>query len=333
LRDAGRVSKYESVAVLHPRYSYPPKVLRARYGWFLWQSIRRSITQTLEQFRPDAVLGYWAHPDGECAVRAAKQIGVPAIVMVGGSDILMLAKHHARRGKIRDVLKAADAVITTSNDLRTRVHELGIAPDKTHVIYRGVDTQRFFVGDRHAARRSLGLPEAHRIVLWVGRMVPVKGLDVLIRAATILKARRHDMRIHLVGDGALRRQLEASVEARGLREQVHFEPVQSHDRLPDWYRAADVTVLPSRSEGVPNVLRESLACGTPFVASNVGGIREIADPEMSVLVPPDDPPAFANAIETMLERPPTRRAQKPQCSWRDSADALVGVIRPIAAAQ
>ena len=103
-----------------------------------------------------------------------------------------------------------------------------------------------------------------------------------------------------------------------------------HDELPDWYRAADLTVLPSRSEGLPNVLRESLACGTPFVASDVGGICEIGDETCSILVPPEDPEALAEAIEQGLCRwgSAGRPGIAPRfLTWSESAESLLRILK------
>src|SRR5207248_616882 len=107
-------------------------------------------------------------------------------------------------------------------------------------------------------------------------------------------------RLSLVGDGPLRSRLEAERAARGLAETVSFAGAVAHDRLQPWYRAADRFVLPSLSEGVPNVLREALACGTPFVASRVGGIPELAADGASLLVPPGDAAALAEALARAL---------------------------------
>jgi glycosyltransferase involved in cell wall biosynthesis len=108
-----------------------------------------------------------------------------------------------------------------------------------------------------------------------------------------------------------------------------FAGVVQHGDLPDWYRAADVTVLPSRSEGVPNVLLESTACGTPFVASDVGGIAEVADPLLDRLVPAEHADALAKAItEVAGVRATTPRRFTP-VSWGESAASLEGVFRGV----
>jgi teichuronic acid biosynthesis glycosyltransferase TuaC len=319
----------DGVAVAHPTYYFPPKLFRSHYGWFFWLSLRRTMRRLLTSYRPDVVLGYWAHPDGEAAVRAARAVGVPSAVLVGGSDVLLLPQTPDRRRCVAKVLQATDVVITVNEHLRSRVLELGVAPANIHVWYQGVDTTRFTPGDRAAARGRLGIPADGRVLLWVGRMVPVKGLDVLLQACARLRDRGVEFHLHLVGDGPLRPSLQAESESRGLSGRVSFAGSVVHEQLPDWYRAADLTLLPSRSEGLPNVLRESLACGTPFVASRVGGIPEIAGGPLNRLVPPEDPGALAEAIAGALSgrlgdgRPLIRAAD-----WEESAEALVEILRP-----
>ena len=138
-----------------------------------------------------------------------------------------------------------------------------------------------------------------------------------------------------MGDGPLRRELVALTEAQRLSAHVTFVGPKLHEELPDWYRAADLTVLPSRSEGLPNVLRESLACGTPFVASDVGGITEIADPIYSLLVPPEDASSLANAIiQALAQWGGKIRSIPPRFqSWEESANALVEIMGPDVAAR
>src|SRR5437763_12347629 len=113
--------------------------------------------------------------------------------------------------------------------------------------------------------------------------------------------------LYVVGGGPERAALERRIAEIGLAERVHFVGALRHHELPDWFRAADATVLPSRSEGIPNVLRESLACGTPFVATRVGGIPEISQTAANRLVPVDDYAALAAALaQTLGEAFPER---------------------------
>lgn len=286
----------------YPVYFYTPKIFRRWYGEFFWHSVRSTLRMVVRDFPPDVVMGYWAHPDGHAAVRLARRLHIPSVVMVGGTDVLVLADDAGRRRSIRRVLEQADSVVTVSQDLKRVVAAWPVPAGKIHVVYRGIDTTRFHGGDRVAARMRLGLPSNAPVLIWVGHMVPVKGLDVLIDAMALAMARA-DFRLYLVGDGPLRAELERRSAALRLANRVTFAGYVAHDELGDWYRAADLTVLPSRSEGVPNVLLESIASGTPFVASRVGGVPEIADPLIDRLVSPGDPTALADAVVDAITSP------------------------------
>lgn len=320
-----RTATLDGVEVHHPRYYYTPKVLRRFYGSFLWWSVRRTVLRLLRAQRPDVVLGYWAHPDGAVAVRAARLAGVPAAVMVGGSDVLLLAQDRVRRRCIGRVLRQADAVVTTGRDLKEKLGDFDIRPERIHVVSRGVDSERFCPGDRAEARRRLGIPSEGRVLLAVGRLVPVKGFDVLLEACAHLRSQRAAFHLYLVGDGPLREKLLALRQTLRLTDSVTLVGLVGHEQLPDWYRAADLTVLPSRSEGVPNVLRESLACGTPFVASDVGGVSELATPGAGQLVAPEDPAALAAAVAAA----PVGPVLSPTGGWDESAETLLRVLRSL----
>jgi teichuronic acid biosynthesis glycosyltransferase TuaC len=325
-----RVTIEDGISIYYPRYYYPPGFLRSWYGWFYWRSVCAVVRRVMDHDPPDVILSSWVHPDGEAAVRASLERGVPSVVLVGGSDVLLLSRDPGRRRCVVDVLRTSDSVVAVSSDLRSKICSLGLDPKKVHVWNRGIDLSVFSPGNRISSRDRLRIPTSVPVLLWVGRMVPVKGLDVLLRACHELRCMGFAFRLYLVGDGPLRLSLEAQAVRLGLSDIVSFVGSRNHDQLPDWYRAADLTVLPSHSEGLPNVLRESLSCGTPFVASRVGGIPEIAEEPWDHLVPPEDPGALADAIARALTDPARGgRSRFRPSSWADSAEELVKILRGI----
>ncbi|NOX52882.1 MAG: glycosyltransferase family 4 protein, partial [Planctomycetes bacterium] len=241
-------------------------------------------------------------------------------VIAGGSDVLILTRTAARRARVLNVLRESEAVVTVSEGLRQRVLALGASPERVHTIYQGIDASVFHPGDRRDARQQLGLSDHYRVLVWVGRMVPVKGLEVLIDAFTVAAGGCGSLHLYLLGDGPLVTPLRRCVEERHLMDRVHFVgPVPHHD-LPTWYRAADGTVLSSWSEGLPNVLRESLACGTPFVATDVGSISEIADAAYSLLTPAGDVILLADAMRRITDERYRRGAEAYRArTWDDTA--------------
>lgn len=287
--------------VSYVTYYYVPRVLHFCRDTFMWWSIAGRLRALTRDWRPDVVLAYWTHPDGAVGHRLASELGVPFIQIVGGSDVLLLA-HGLRRKRIVRTLVTADAVVTIGRDLRERVLELGADAARLVALYIPAPPAQFRAGSQQEARRALQLPSDAPLVLWAGRFVPVKGLDVLIGAARRLAEEVPGVRVSLVGDGPDARRIRALVRDCGLERVVHFVGTVDHDQMGPWFRAADVTALSSFSEGVPNVLLESAACGTPFVATRVGGVPEIADPAVDLLVPPGDPEALASALAAVLRR-------------------------------
>lgn len=317
-----------TVTASYPTFWYPPKVLRSYYDRFLYWSIQQRIERILTSFKPDAVLSYWAHPDGTVGQRVARQLGIPAITMIGGSDVLLLGRRGHRRDVILQTLQQSDAVIAVSEDIAQHIVSDGVPPDRVHVVRRGVDREMFHPGDQAQARHNLGLPLKARIIVGVGRLVPVKDWPTLISACGLLNRDGKAPICCLVGDGPLRSVLQKQIDQLNLQCQVLLQGSQPQTALADWYRAADLVVLPSLSEGVPNVLLEAIASGTPWVATRVGGVPEIADSKWHRLVTPQQPGELAAAIRQCLEvDKSTHRPRVEPLSWKESADQVARIIR------
>lgn len=307
--------------VTHPVWFYPPKIGHARHHRWMRRAVLPAAEAVTEEWMPDVVLGYWAHPDGTVALEIAARLGVPGVLLVGGSDIQLLTADRRRRAIIVETLEAADRVLTIGAPLREKVIALGLPRGKVSVFSRGVDKSRFAPGDGIAARQRLGLPTDRPIALWVGRMVPVKGLDYLLAAWPSVQRDGPPPLLVLAGDGEDRQGLELTAASMGDR--VRFVGSIAHAALPEWYRAADCVVLPSRSEGMPNVLLEGLSCGTPFVASDVGAVADLVEPP-SAIVPVGDVAALATALTDALAGPPlSRRATSERVPERRDGIAML----------
>jgi len=320
VQDAGLTASY-------PCYWYVPKVTQKQSGRLLWKCSRRSVETLAKRGKPDVVLSYWAHPDGEAGLRAARATGAAAAVIVGGTDALILPHRPGRGPYVRRVLTESETVLTVSQGLRNAVLDLGASPDRVHVMYQGVDPAVFHPGDVRAARRSLGVPNTRPALLWVGRMVEIKRLDLLLDACRLLKLSDVEFDLYLVGGGELKEKTEARILQMGLTDTVHCVGSVPYQQTAQWYRAADLTVMCSDSEGLPNVLRESLACGTPFVSTDVGSIREIADPAYSILTRKGDAGELAEAIKAALSGRLRQAAQLYEArSWDDCAAEVTRIL-------
>lgn len=317
---AGRRTRLDGVVVEHPRYYYPPKFGRRWYGWCFERSCARTFARAVEEFRPELVFAAWAYPDGWAAGRLARRHGLPVIVKCHGSDVLLLDKNLSRRRLTTDAVASADGVLAVSRHMETKLIEFGVSSERIRVIVNGIDKNRFHPGSSTAAKSRVGTSDGRRTLLFVGNLVHVKGLDVLLAASHLLLQAGFAHRLVVVGEGQLRADLERRAHSLGLQETVEFTGAINHAELPDWFRAADVVVLPSRSEGIPNVLLEASACGTPWVASRVGGIPEIADFGRSRLVTPGSPTELAQAIRESLALPPEEPTKHPRSNDETAAE-------------
>jgi glycosyltransferase involved in cell wall biosynthesis len=208
--------------------------------------------------------------------------------------------------------------VATSPQEQADLQQLVSTQGRIQVVPCGTDIDNFQVIAKPEARRVLGLEAAAKIVLYVGRFDPRKGIETLVRAIGHLQAHQdssqldvEQLRLLIVGgsdphqaDGRERQRMAALVAELGIKEQTEFVGMVGHDRLPLYYAAADVCVVPSHYEPFGLVAIEAMACGTPVVASNVGGLKFTVVPEETgLLVAPQDVAGFAQAIErTLVDR-------------------------------
>jgi glycosyltransferase involved in cell wall biosynthesis len=293
---------HDGLTVFHPRYVYTPRVGRRLYGHWYKASIAPTFRREVESFRPDIIFGSWAYPDGWAIVKLARSVGLPVVIQVHGSDIKLVEQHPSRRRGTREAVIGADGVMAVSEDLAGSLVQLGVPRSRIRVVYDGIDLAHFQPGSKREARAFLGEAEVgDPLVLFIGNLLPVKGVDVLLAAASRLENTGMPIRLVLIGEGPLRGQLEQRVKDLGLGGRVRFLGSIDQFRLPKWYQAADLFVLPSHSEGVPNVLLEASACNTPWVASRVGGIPEIVDRGRASLVTPNRPDELAEEMRSRLD--------------------------------
>jgi glycosyltransferase involved in cell wall biosynthesis len=312
----------DGLVVDHPKYWFTPRVLRSCYGHFFRRSIERTFERALIEFSPELILSAWAYPDGWAAVELGRRAGLPVVVKVHGSDILTLANVPGRGKRTAEAMRNADGIVAVSRDLADKVVRMGADPGRVKVVYDGIDPGRFCPGSRSGARQCIGVQGDERIILFVGNLVLVKGVDVLVDACAELARRGERVRCFIVGQGPLRGALEQQAARLGVGDRVTFVGPVLHAELPDWFRAADVFVLPSHSEGVPCVLLEAAACRTPFVASRVGGIPEIAGLNRGEMVDPGDAGALAAGIARVLTATAaTAEGESPKAFSRSHADA------------
>jgi teichuronic acid biosynthesis glycosyltransferase TuaC len=305
-------------------FDYPsiPLLTRAING----QLSGRALLRRLRPFRPDLVLGYWIYPEGYGAWRCARRLGIPCVLGGLGTDIR--ARDALTRWLSGRALRAADQLIMVSQEMRRLVIDrFRVAPARVHAIANGVNAVIFHPRDRAAMRLKLGLGIALRIIVYVGRFVATKGVRELLQAFGALATQDADLRLVLIGDGVMREELQAQVAAAAWGRHVLLPGAMQPEAIAEWLSAGDLLCLPSYSEGYPNVVLESLACGRPVVATNVGGIPEIIDATNGRLVAPRDSAGLQAALAaTLAGRWDQQALAAPWSrSWDDVARATLAV--------
>ena len=238
--------------------------------WYLLRRGRRGI--------------YHAHDIGSVgwlAVAARYLLGGRCLVKLRGGYSYYQRRFSAGFGRwqFSALLRLVDRVIVVNSEVERLVRDLGIPPHRVARIPNSTDTGSFrpaSAAERLMARERLGLSPEQRVCLYVGRLEPIKGVDVLLRAwALVPEGLRRESRLVLVGDGGENGNLHRMIESLDIGDSVSLRGLQTDVR--DYYWASDLFLLPSRSEGMSNAMVEAMACGLPVVASNVGGALDVVE--------------------------------------------------------
>lgn len=222
------------------------------------------------------------------------------------TDLKMRAYNQLDRWSLR----AADRVVTVCEPFADDLRRLGVKRNRIRVLPNAIEWRNDSgAEDTSSFRRDWNLSEQARILLAIGRLSKEKGHAHLINAAQLLRQTRPDLAFHvlLVGDGPERAHLEKQVDELKLRDHIRFTGHQPNP-LP-FYGLADIFILPSLSEGSPNVLLEAMMARTPTIASAVGGVPEmVEDGRSALLIPPADPAALSKAIARLIDNPTLARS-------------------------
>ncbi len=282
-------------------FFYPPVIGRSLHAAFWLASLLVQKLRRLRRAQYDCMLLSWAYPDAAAACWVARHLGIPYVVKVHGTDLNVKATQAWLRPQIKQALRGAQGVVAVSQALADKAVELGVEASRVHVIYNGVEPNLFHPGSRIEARAKLALPQDERILLYVGNLKDSKGcLDLLEAFPRVLLAHT-DTNLLFVGAGPCRETILQRSAALGIQDRVRLIGAVEHYALGDWFRATDLLCLPSHNEGVPNVVLEAMACGTPVVATRVGGIPEVLPEQAGILVNAHDRIGLEGALVDALD--------------------------------
>ncbi|NQT22674.1 MAG: glycosyltransferase [Candidatus Omnitrophica bacterium] len=291
----------DGLDVYHPRVLYIPKLFRLSYGILYYFGVRKLISRLHKINKFDVVFSSWLYPDGYAAMALAGKLKIPFIVEALGSDINIYLKTFIRKLMITQTLKKADYILTASEHLKNKICSLGIPGNKISTIHIGVDRNLFFPVKQELARNNLGIKADEKLILFIGSLVRLKGLQYLVKA--LKQHEKHKWKLFIVGEGSLYGTLKRMIDNFSMNDRVVFVGPCLHENIPLWINASDLLCLPSLCEGIPNVILEAFACGIPVVASRVGGVSEIVVNErLGELIEPKNIKALERGIEKVFDK-------------------------------
>ena len=304
------------LTVHHPRYLLLPKISMPFHALLMFLGSLARVRSLNRSAKIDCIDAHFVYPDGLAALLLGKIFGVPVTVSARGTDINLYPSFKLIRPMIRWTLSQADAVISVSGALKESMVKLGVNPGKIRVIPNGVDAQRFHLMGREEAKRRLNLLPEISLLVSVGALILLKGHLTLIRAFARIAPRYPALQLYILGEGPLRSELDSLVRELDLQDRVRLPGKRPNDELAQWFNAAEVSLLTSSREGWPNVVTESLACGTPVVATRVGGVPEILHSQEFGIVVDQTVDSVADAIERALSKKWDRQAISDQTRAR-----------------
>lgn len=325
-----RVEMRNSLEVHHPRFAVVPGLT----GWANPLLMAVASLPMLGRLRRaagdfDVIDAQYFYPDGVAGAILGTWLDKPVTITARGTDVNHFSTRYVPRRWIQWAARRAAAIFTVSGALKEALVSVGVPDGRITVARNGVDLELFKPMDRIQARGRLGL--SGPLILSVGNLVPEKGHDLVIEALGHLEGAR----LLIVGAGPAGPSLRALAETVGVADRIRWVEHVPQGELSDYYSAADATVLASTREGMPNVLLESMACGTPVIASAVGGVAEVVtSPAAGRLLSRRSSDAIVAAWRDLAARTPSREATRQharQFGWDMPIARQLDVLTSVAA--
>ncbi len=274
-------------------------------GLACYLSAKKRVLRRHREEPYDLIYGVCLFPEGDMAIRLGELLKIPVVVRAIGNDVNSVP--HFGKSVYRryvEILDKADGIVTSGHALAKEVSKV-VSGKPIVPVFGLVDMDAFkpvSQSDQKKIRSELGLLPHCKILLFVGHLSVSKGVYELIDAFKELFEKEENLRLVLCGDGNERDNLERKIIRYGLRDKVILKGVISYNEVPKWMQASDMLILPSYSEGVPNVVMEAMACGLPVIATAVGGLpAAVKGSKGIILVQPKSVNQLKSAIQKVLE--------------------------------
>jgi glycosyltransferase involved in cell wall biosynthesis len=324
-----RVPKREQrggLQVSHPRFPVIPKIGMSAAPALMARAVAGPVARVFRERGCEVLDAHYFYPDGVAAARLHAALRCPLVITARGSDINLIAEDPGPRRQILWAANECAAIITVSDALKRRLVEMGVGEEKVTVLRNGVDLGVFRPLPEAIVTNGTG-----PVLVTVGNLVGGKGQDIAIRALTKLPGAT----LLVIGDGPRRAELERLAAEAGVLARTKFLGQMNEEGLVRHYNAADATLLASAREGLPNVVLESLACGTPVIASRVGGVPEIiTSPEAGIIMPTTSADGLVSAVNELLSQPKRRAAVRSfaeRFGWEQTIRDQVALYRRVLA--
>lgn len=329
LRSVARAELRKGVNVIRPRFTLLPGT-GGRFNARLEASGVLPLARKLHARAPfDLVDAQFFYPDGPAALRVARALGLSCSIKARGADVHFWGQAAGTAAQVREAAREADGLLAVSGGLADDLASLGAPRDHITLHRTGLDRTVFRPLDRKESRAKLGIPATGPVLACVGALIERKGQTIAIEALAQLPGAL----LLLAGNGPDEAELRLAAARLGVADRVRFLGPVPHHELPEVLGAADVFVLPTRSEGLANAWVEALACGTPVVTTPIPGAQELLTEPAYGRMTERNAGAFAKAIGDLLDAPPPREAVlagAASFSWEANAEALVAHWRRLA---
>jgi len=310
-----------NISVLYPRYIVIPKVGMSLTPFLMAMSVGLTLKRIIKNgYDFDLIDAHYFYPDGVAAMILGKIFNKPVVITARGTDLNLIPRYKIPKRLIKWAAANAAALITVCTALKDVLVGLGIPADKVSVLRNGVDLDMFRPPeDRNAIRKKLGINR--RTILSVGHLIPRKGHDLVIE----ILERIADLDLIIIGEGPEDRNLHDLVVKKKLQRRVRFFETVPQEILRDYYGAVDILVLASSREGWANVLLESMACGTPVIATKVWGTPEVVTKAVAgILSDACDVESLSKSVKELFDNYPDRnqtRQYAEKYSWDETTFA------------
>ncbi len=319
---------FHNIFVCYPRYLLIPKIGMSVAPLFMALFSLRMILKIQKEFNFDLIDAHYYYPDGVAAALISKFTNRPVIITARGTDINLIPNYLIPRMLIKWASEHASGSIGVCQALVDRLLSIGTNPSKVYVFKNGVDLKLFKPLSQKSCRAKLGLKDCYWLIS-VGWLIERKGHDIAIKALVHLP----EVHLAIIGDGEQLNYLISLSFQLGVSDRVKFVGSIPHDILAEWYNSADALVLCSSREGWANVILESMACGTPVIATAIWGTPEvIRNDSVGRLMKDRTPESLADCVQDLFMNYPCKSSIRNYAegfSWDETTRCQVELFKRV----